>query len=201
MSLLNKAGKVFPRKGTWSEQEYLSLSTNRPVEFTDGVLEVLPMPTPSHQMIVAFLYDSLKAFVARRRAGTVFFAAVPVHLRAGKYREPDIVFVRRRNRRAIQPKHIQRGDLVVEVVSPDDPARDWVKKVAEYAKAGIPEYWIVDPKQRKVAVFTLGAGRDAYALHGEFRPGRRATSVLLPGFSVSVSKALAAAERIGAPRL
>ncbi|MBI4604907.1 MAG: Uma2 family endonuclease, partial [Planctomycetes bacterium] len=88
----------------------------------------------------------------------------------------------------------------VEVVSPDDPARDWVKKVAEYAKAGIPEYWIVDPRQRVIAVFTLGKGRDAYALHGEFRPGRCATSVLLPGFSVSVAKALAAAERIGAPR-
>jgi Uma2 family endonuclease len=37
------------------------------------------------------------------------------------------------------------ADLVVEIVSPDDVERDIVIKRADYAEAGIPEYWIVNP--------------------------------------------------------
>ena len=48
--------------------------------------------------------------------------------------------------------------LVVEVVSPDDPARDYRYKRSEYAVRGIPEYWIVDPMQKKVVILTLVEG-------------------------------------------
>jgi Uma2 family endonuclease len=48
--------------------------------------------------------------------------------------------------------------LVIEVVSPDEPARDYRHKRSEYAVRGIPEYWIVDPIQQKVAILTLVEG-------------------------------------------
>ena len=67
----------------------------------------------------------------------------------------------------------------------DDPDRDIIEKRAEYARAGISEYWIVDPERRLVAVNRLGAGR--YVLHGEFTPGEKATSELLAGFMVDVT--------------
>src|SRR5262249_41063625 len=50
------SSRDFPRQGTWSEEEYLKLDTNRLIELSDGHLEVLTMPTTSHQMIVAYLY-------------------------------------------------------------------------------------------------------------------------------------------------
>jgi hypothetical protein len=50
---------LFPAQGTWSEEEYLGLSGNRLVEFSDGFLEVLPLPTTSHQALVAYLYGLL----------------------------------------------------------------------------------------------------------------------------------------------
>lgn len=48
--------------------------------------------------------------------------------------------------------------LVIEVVSPDEPARDYRYKRSEYAVRGIPEYWIVDPTQQKITVLTLVEG-------------------------------------------
>ncbi len=81
------------------------------------------------------------------------------------------------------------GGLVMEVVSRDDPDRDWVKKRRDYAEAGIPEYWVVDPHKKIIVVFVLKG--DEYAIHGEFSSAQRATSKLLPGLSVSVDEALA----------
>jgi len=77
------------------------------------------------------------------------------------------------------------ADLVVEVVSPDDPERDTVEKVADYAEAAIPEYWIVDPEDETVTVLVLQG--QAYATHGVFRRGEVASSVLLVGFTADVS--------------
>ncbi len=74
----------------------------------------------------------------------------------------------------------------MEVVSPDDPQRDTVTKRREYAQAGIPEYWIVDPREEQITVLTLDGQR--YAVHGQFGMGETATSVLLDGFQVSVTE-------------
>ena len=82
----------FPLQGYWTEAEYLDLTTNRLIEYSDGYLEVLPMPTTLHQMIVAFFYESLVAFVRPQKLGRVLFAALRVRLWKGKYREPDVVF-------------------------------------------------------------------------------------------------------------
>lgn len=75
---------------------------------------------------------------------------------------------------------------MVEIVSPDDPARDTVEKVADYAEAGIPEYWIVNPLDETITVLVLDG--PAYAQHGVFQRGERAASLLLAGFSVAVDE-------------
>jgi Uma2 family endonuclease len=82
------------------------------------------------------------------------------------------------------------ADLVMEVVSddPKDRKRDWQTKVREYARAGIGEYWIIDPEERKVRILTLDG--QAYKIHGDFGPGSEATSLLLPGFTVAVDTVL-----------
>src|SRR6516225_4851976 len=85
---------LYPYQGEWTEAEYLALDTNRLVELSDGCLEVLPMPLISHQLIIKFLLYALDAFVIARAAGVVLFAPLPVRLWAGKFREPDIVFLR-----------------------------------------------------------------------------------------------------------
>jgi Uma2 family endonuclease len=82
--------------------------------------------------------------------------------------------------------------LAVEVVSEDDPARDHSEKRADYAAAGIKEYWIVDPRDRTVTVLVLKAKK--YHERGVFEDGQAATSALLRGFAVDVSELFDAAK-------
>jgi len=78
------------------------------------------------------------------------------------------------------------ADLVLEIVSPDNPARDLEEKPRDYAEAGIPEYWIVNPLDETVTVLTLTDG--SYAEYGVFRRGDEARSKLLDGFTVRVDQ-------------
>lgn len=188
--------RLFPAQGQWDEADYLALTadTNRLVELCDGSVEVLPMPKTSHQRLVAYLYGLLSAFVAAGRLGTVLFAPLRVRLREGLIREPDIVFMRAQNARRIGEDFWDGADLIVEVVSggEKDRAHDTVVKRREYARAGIPECWIVDPEEARVTVLKLAKGRKAYVVHGAHQAGGRAASALLPGFSVDVAELWAA---------
>jgi len=180
---------LFPAQGSMDVEEYLALDTNHLIEFSHGHLEVLPMPSLSHQLIVQFLYDLLKLFIVENKLGTVLFAPMSVLLWPGKYREPDIIFISAEHDDWKTERYLLGADLVMEVVSPDDRRRDLSIKRREYAQAGIPEYWIVDPQKWEITVLTLVD--DKYDVHGVFVPGERANSMLLAGFSVSVEKAFA----------
>ena len=176
--------QLFPAQGHWSEEEYLALDTNHLIEYSHGQIEVLPLPTQSHQLLVIALFKLLDNFIRTRQLGTVLLAPMRVQLWQGKFREPDILFMRTEHEDRRSDQFWQGADLVMEVVSPDDPRRDRVTKRREYAQTGIPEYWIVDPAQRSITVLTFDG--QTYALHGEFEEGADATSVLLDGFNVSV---------------
>jgi Uma2 family endonuclease len=190
---------LFPRQGDWTEDDYLSLDRicDGPpwVELSNGRVEVLPMPTRTHQFILIFFFELLKAFTAVHAPGIVLLSGMRVRLQKGaraKFRDPDVLYMKAEHAHRCQEKFCDGADLVMEVVSPDpkDRKRDLEIKPREYARAGIAEYWIIDPQQQWIRVLTL-QGR-TYKLHGEFGPGTIATSVLLPGFAVSVDEVLAA---------
>ncbi len=179
---------LFPAQGAWSEHEFLELETNRLVEFSHGRLEVLPMPTDTHQAIVGFLYTVLLAFV-QQVGGAVRFAPLRLRLWPGKIREPDIMLLRDANDPRRQDIYWTGADLVVDVVSEDDPGRDLVTKRLEYAQAGIPEYWIVDPRNRSIVVLQLEG--ETYQTHGQFGMDAVLTSATLSGLTVPVSAVFA----------
>jgi Uma2 family endonuclease len=143
----------------------------------------LPMPTDKHQMIVRLIFLALMAFV-EPRGGRVLFAPLRVQVRPGKYREPDILLVRDASDPRRQNAFWLGADLVVEIVSPDKPERDTEEKPLDYAEAGIPEYWIVNPLDETITVLVLQG--DRYVEHGASRRGEAAASALLGGFAVSV---------------
>ena len=176
---------LLPLQGLWTEEQYLRLTdqTNRFIEFTEGYVEVLPMPTRKHQAISRFLFLDLLAFV-QRLGGTVFYAPLRVRVAPGRFREPDLVLLLDVNDPRNQDAFWLGADLVVEIVSPDHAERDTVMKRADYAAAGIPEYWIVNPEEGTIIVLQLEGS--AYIAHGVFRRGDTATSALLQGFTVSV---------------
>jgi Uma2 family endonuclease len=175
-----------PLQGLWSVEQYLRLTnqTNHLIEFTDGVIEVLPMPTKSHQAISRLLFLALLTIV-ERIGGDVFYAPLRVQVRQGKFREPDLLLVRDKNDPRAQEDFWRGADLVIEIVSPDNPKRDTEEKPRDYAEVGIPEYWIVNPLDQTITVLTLEGA--SYATHGVFRRGDTAASKLLEGFTVEVN--------------
>lgn len=185
-----EAAQVFPVRVACSEEEYLALGESRFLEYSDGFLEILPTPTIFHQLILKDIFLMLDDWVVARNLGLVLFAPLKVRLRAGKHREPDILFMKRENSRRIGNDYWERPDLVMEVVSAKNRRHDLVTKRDEYARAGIPEYWIVDPEEATITVFVLRPRRKTYVEHGTFAKGDRATSQVLPGFEVDVKAAL-----------
>jgi Uma2 family endonuclease len=179
--------ELLPAQGQWSEDDYLWLTnhTNRLIELSNGRIEVLPMPTERHQAMLKYLFLAFFTFV-ERRGGTVFFAALRLRLKTGTFREPDLLLLLSADDPRRGNAYWTGADLVLEVVSPDDPDRDIVKKRREYAQTGIPEYWIVNPQTETITVLQLE--RSKYAEHGVFARGAQATSALLPEFAVSVDE-------------
>src|SRR5438876_11676308 len=114
-----------PIQGLWTEEQYLKLTdySRRLVEFTNGYIEVLPMPTESHQAIVEFLFLAMREFI-EPRGGKVRFAPMRLQIRPEKFREPDILLLSDANDPRRQNRYWLGADLVVEIVSPDDPERD-----------------------------------------------------------------------------
>jgi len=182
--------QLFPGQGQWSEEEYLALDTNHFVEFSHGCLEVLEMPTESHQDFALLLYELLRQFVKPRNSGKILLAPFRIQLWPGKYREPDVIFMLAENSRRRSEHYWIGADLVMEIISPNDRNRDVVTKRHEYAQAGIPEYWLIDPQSKTITVFALQG--TLYTVHGEFGLGAQATSRLLAGFTVDVALIFAA---------
>ncbi|MGH8066720.1 MAG: Uma2 family endonuclease [Candidatus Entotheonellia bacterium] len=176
---------LLPLQGLWTEEQYLRLTdqTNWFIEFTEGSVEVLPMPTRKHQAISRVLFLAFLSFV-QRLGGTVFYAPLRVRVAPGRFREPDLVLLLDVNDPRNQNAFWLGADLVVEIVSPDYVERDTVIKRADYAAAGIPEYWIVNPEEETITVLKRDDG--VYTAHGVFGRGETATSVLLTDFTVSV---------------
>ena len=141
------------------------------------------MPTEKHQAILGYLFLAFHALMLHMH-GKVFFAALRLRLRTGKFREPDLLLLRSADDPRRGNDYWEGADLVVEIVSPDDPKRDLVTKREEYADGGIPEYWIVDPRIESITVLRLAEA--GYVEHGVFGRGAMASSALFADFAVSV---------------
>jgi Uma2 family endonuclease len=178
--------ELLPPQGRWSEEEYLVLTDHRSrlVEFTDGFLEILPMPTDKHQAILGFLYSAFLGFIDPR-GGKVRFSPLRLQIRPGKFREPDLLLLRSAGDPRWQNRFWLGADLALEVVSEDKPERDLVDKRDDYAEGRIPEYWIVNPQTETITILRLSG--DVYEEAGVYRRGESAASLLLAGFSVAVA--------------
>src|SRR5262249_18816283 len=73
-------------------------------------------------------------------------------------REPDLLFVSKARAGQLRENHLEGPpDMLVEIVSPESFHRDWDEKPAEYERAGVPEYWIVNPLSQRTDVLVLSA--------------------------------------------
>lgn len=188
--------QLVPAQGQWDEEDYFAIETNQLVEFSNGQLEVLGMPSISHQLIALFLFRVLDRFVESHQLGKVLLAPTKIQLWPSKYREPDIIVIFPPRLRRHTDQYWIGADLVIEIVSPGDRQRDTKTKRREYAQAGIPEYWIIDPEYKTVTVLILPEPlvSESYRVHGEFKAGEQATSHILTGFVINVDELFASVQ-------
>ena len=173
---------VGPPQGRWTYADYAALPDdgNR-YEIIAGVLYTTPAPGAGHQSVSARLVTFLVTHVEFAGLGRVFAAPVDVELAPDTVVQPDIVVILSANLDRITPSRIIGApDLVVEILSPGTAGYDRREKQDAYARAGVGEYWIVDPGAQTVELLTLEQG--GYRSHGVFRGQARlpSSAVTLP---------------------
>jgi Uma2 family endonuclease len=171
---------------TWTEKAYFALpETNHIVELVNGTLVIPDMPTVQHQRVVRAAFRQFDTWNVQHKVGEVLFAPYPVRLRPGTIREPDVLFYLEEHRDRMEEQQGGPPDLAIEVLSPSTRRTDRREKRAEYAEAGVAEYWLIDPNARWVELYALEDGR--YRRMGRYAAGQEVTSRLLAGFSLQVA--------------
>ena len=183
--------ELFPRQGEWREGDYFSLPGNRMMELVDGHVEILPVPSLLHQFLARLVFLQLHDFVERHSLGIVMSAPTRIRISDRHFREPDVFFVSATNFHRRQAQFWEIANLVVEIISPDDPDRDLIDKRHDYATAGIAEYWIIDPRDDSIQVFYLRDG--SYSDGIRTISGQSAESKVLSGFRTDVAELFAKA--------
>ena len=130
--------------------EFLALDDHVHAEWVNGEVTIFVPSTIRHARVVRFLVALLSLYAERFDLGEVLTAPVEMRLVPGRSsREPDILFVARAHADRLVPGRLEGpADLVIELISDDSVTRDRRDKFAEYEAAGVPEYWIVDPRER-----------------------------------------------------
>lgn len=172
----------------WTYQRYLQLDDDQRYEVIDGELLLTPAPGIRHQRVISKLSFQITRFVEERELGLVLFAPTDVVLSETRVVQPDILFIRTDRVAEIVDERAIHGapDLVVEILSPGSIRLDRHHKRALYERAGVREYWIVDPANRAVEVFVLGEA--GYELASFAAEAGEVTSRVLDGLAVEVGE-------------
>jgi Uma2 family endonuclease len=101
--------------------------------------------------------------------------------------QPDLVYVSRERAGIITERGIEGApDLVIEILSPSTAKRDRGIKMRRYAAAGVPHYWIVDPRTRTLEAYRLG--EQGYVQTGLYGPGSVFRPDLFPGLEIPIDE-------------
>ena len=123
-----------------------------------GELFVTPAPSLRHQAVIGELHLLLAQYVKRHRIGRVWFAPVDVVFGPATLVEPDLLFVHARRAAILTEREVTAApDLAIEVVSRSTARTDRGRKRALYQEQGVTEYWVVDPRLRRIEVWRPGA--------------------------------------------
>lgn len=180
--------RVWPRMTYEEYLDWYDGDAGRRGEWVDG--EVIQFVTTSsrHQDLTTFLIGILVVYLDIRRIGRLYSQTFELRTREGAAREPDIVVLLNEHLDRLENVRLRgAADLVVEIISPDSVSRDRRDKRDEYAAAGVPEYWLVDPRNGKESLEMLTLGPDgSYTAVAPDEDGKRRSAVL-PGVWVEPS--------------
>lgn len=158
-------------------------------ELIDGEHYVTPSPNTRHQRLSMRLTKAFLDHLESHPVGELFVAPFDVVMSLFDVVEPDLLLIAADQAHLLTRKHFRGAPaLVIEIVSPGTRHRDRRLKRDLYSRAGVQEYWMVDPKASVIAVFRRGKAGDlplAATLHASAND--TLTSPLLPAFSLDLA--------------
>lgn len=126
------------------------------VQLIQNQLVISPAPSDTHQKIILKIAKKLDNLAEEKDLGEVRIAAYDVYLDEENAFQPDIVFVAKENVYKIQENGLHGApDLVIEVLSPSNSSYDKKGKKEVYEKAGVKEYFIIEPYEKAVTFYKL----------------------------------------------
>ncbi|KAA3597187.1 MAG: Uma2 family endonuclease [Calditrichaeota bacterium] len=178
-----------PNSQIWTYEKYYKLKDENRYEVINGELRKMTPPAPSlfHQRQSRKLEFLLIKFTEENNLGEVFNAPIDVIFDVKTSLQPDLVFVAKENSEMLQKRGIFGSpDLIVEIISPSSLRMDKHTKFALYEKFKVKEYWLVDPKNEAIEVFSLE--KNKYKLFSIACEKGKVNSKLLKGFEVEVTE-------------
>jgi len=144
-------------------------------EVIDNVLYMSPAPKYTHQSLVGLLLRKLGNYLEKTNIGEVIVSPFDVyfeHLLSAV--QPDLLVLLNENRHILKEDGYIHGapDIMIEILS-SDKKRDLVKKKSLYERAGVKEYFVVNPENRETTAWTLkdNVYVEQYSSIGLFRSG------------------------------
>jgi Uma2 family endonuclease len=162
-------------------------------ELIDGEHYVTPSPSTKHQRISGNLYFLIRGWLELHPIGTLFYAPYDVVFSDFDVVEPDLLYVSQaRAAEILTPQHA-RGvpELVVEIASPATRRRDETIKRRLYERAGVDEYWVVDPELDVVRVYRRMERGFARPVELAREAGDTLTTPLLAGLELPLARVFA----------
>jgi Uma2 family endonuclease len=172
----------------WTYEDLRALpDEGRRYEIIEGILYEMDAPNLLHGQIIALLMHRALWPVVDPLGGVVYTAPIDVFLPGANPVQPDI-FVLLPEQFGFESMRDVEGPpaLVVEVLSPNTTHHDLVRKRDLYARAGVPEYWILDPEAKSITVLVLKGGH--YRAHAHVTGEDTLTSVVLPDLACPVAR-------------
>ena len=158
-------------------------------ELIDGAHYVTPAPNTKHQLVLSNLHELIKPWLRNHAIGRVFFAPFDVVFSQVDVVEPDLLYMSNERAAQILTDDNVQGvpELVVEVGSPSTRRRDETTKRTLYERAGVSEYWVVDPDLDVVRIYRRDGQRFARPQELSIEAGDVLTTHLLPGLELPLT--------------
>lgn len=177
-----------PKEDIYTTKDIYALPDGERAELIDGKIYDMAPPNRLHQKIVTRLSGIIDRYISEHNGACEVYAspfAVFLNEDDKTYMEPDVSIICDRNK--LDDKGCNGApDWIIEVVSPSSQRMDYLTKLFKYRTAGVREYWIVDPAQERVQVYSFDEQEDfmQYSFDDDIPVG------IYDGFTIKIAELL-----------